>query len=201
MDYNPAHNPEYVNECILEYIDDVMHEECQTENDRWNLENIFSQQRCGSIICNKCTENKDKLYEMVYKFKNDYDKKMIKIDANWLWLEFMPKLNRKTTPYKDVYYKIRSQIVDIGLNELYSNCCGVEHCINIDREGNAWNFESLFKLGELLFTGAFEPKCITCKHKWELATQKIDIMVLESNMELLQLQMEHKIEKVAKQLI
>lgn len=199
MNYNSAHNPEYVNECILEYIDYVMHEECETKKDVWTLENIFSWQRYGTTICNKCTENKDKLCGMVHGFKDDYDRLMKNKDP--CFRVFMPKLNRKTTPYKDVYYKIRSNIVNIGLNELYPNCCGVKHCINIVREANAWNFKSLFKLGELLFTGTFEPKCITCKHTWELATQKIDIMVLEFNMELLQLQMEHKIEKLAKQLI
>jgi len=198
MNYNPTHNPEYVNECILEYIDDVMHVECQTQKDIWTLEKIISWERFGLSICNKCHENKDKLSFMVHKFKDDYDKKMIKRDTNRLLLEFMPKLNRKTTPYKDVYYKIRDPIIDIGLYELYPKCCGDKHCISIDRTDNSWNHESLFKLGELLFSGAFEPKCTTCKHTWSLATQKIDIMVLESNMELLQLKMEYKLENQAK---
>jgi hypothetical protein len=193
MNYNPAHNPEYVNECILEYIDNVMHVECQTQKDVWNLSNIFSWQRYGSTICNKCHDNKDKLYLKIHKFQEDYDNLMVLEDYEGEHRVFMPKLNRKTTPYKDVYYKIRGQIEQIGMYELYPKCCNAKNCTSTNRADNSWNFDNMFKLGELLFTGSFEPKCITCKHTWELVTLKIDIMVLESNMELLQLQMEHKL--------
>lgn len=186
MNYKPAQNPEFVNECILEYIDYVMHPECETHTDNWTLDKIVSWERFGSSICIKCSENKDKLAHMIHDFKAKYDVCMTETtdSAPDCRAKFMPKMNRETTPYKDVYYKIRSKVERLGMNDLFLNCCSKENCVN--NKGNYWTPDSIFNLGELLFTDKFEPKCEPCKHNWSIISLKIDNLVLESNIELLE---------------
>jgi len=194
MNYNPNQNPKYVTECILEYIEEVMEYECETGKDSWNIQNIFSGSRCGYNICKKCQCNKDKLSCMVNEFKDQYDSLMILNDYVGKHRVFMPKLNRDTTPYKDVYYNIRNKIVQLGQYDLYSNCCGAENCIYINNKDKSWDDNSEFALGELLFAGDFEPNCDTCKQNWAIINLKIDNMVLDSNIKLLELQISHKFE-------
>jgi hypothetical protein len=187
MNYKSAQNPEFVNECILEYIDYVMAPDCETQKEDWTLDKIVSWERFGSSICRKCSENKDKLAPMIHDFKAKYDVCMTKTTESYVDTEYMPKMDRKTTPYKDVYYKIRSKIEEFGMNNLFLNCCAKENCVN--NKGNYWTPDIIFNVGEMLFTcneKIFIPKCEPCKHNWSTISLKIDILVLESNMELLE---------------
>ena len=193
MNYKPSQNPTFVNECILEYIDNVMYDECETKQDIWTIDKIVSCEKFGSTICKKCSENKDKLASLVRGFKTNYDEYMTETTDSvpLSRTKFMPKLNRETTPYKEVYYKVRSKIFNFGMNDLFLNCSAKENCVN--NEGNYWTPCIIFNLGEMLFKSKFEPICEHCKSNWKLVSLKIDNLVLESNMELLERRLYHEL--------
>jgi len=72
--YNPDHEPTDINELILQHIDYVMHEECETKKDEWTLKKILSWERFVMTICATCHKNRDKLiYQLIPQYKQEYD--------------------------------------------------------------------------------------------------------------------------------
>jgi len=96
--YNPEHEPTYINELILQHIDYVMHEECEKKDtphaDNWTLRNILSWERFGSTICKRCYENREELlYRLIQKWKSEYN--------------YTGIVRRGVTEYRELPYEIK----------------------------------------------------------------------------------------------
>jgi hypothetical protein len=101
--YNPKYEPTAINELILEHIDFVMHEECETKQDVWTLEKILSWERFGSTICERCHENREKLlYRLIRKWQDEYDYKGV--------------IRRGVTEYRELPYNIKSLCQRIAMD-------------------------------------------------------------------------------------
>jgi len=141
MNYKPEQNPEYVNNRIQEYIDTVMHPGCETGKDKWTIESMVSWERFGSSICRKCHANRERAH---YLIRNEY---MPAYDRECtLWLD------RKTTQFKELPYKLRDKIEDIGMT--LSNLLS-ESGISLfphTAGWTAWDQESIFKAGQYVYS-------------------------------------------------
>ncbi len=143
MNYIPENNPDYVNKCIQEYIDTVMHPGCSKpdpEKDKWTVAKMVSWERFGSTICMNCYTNREILHTKVNGFKTDYDKQCQII------------INRETTQYRDLPYKIKGTLECIGM-QVFANGINIlgERIIPADNGWQVWDMENLRKVGELVF--------------------------------------------------
>jgi len=103
--YNPDHEPTDINELILQHIDYVMHEECETKADEWTLKKILSWERYGMTICATCYTNREKLlYELIRKWKSEYMYKGV--------------IRRGITEYRELPYNIKSLCQKIAINNV-----------------------------------------------------------------------------------
>lgn len=143
MNYNPEQNPTYVNDRIQEYIDTVMHPNCETGKDKWTVESMVSWERFGSTICRKCHDNRERLHMMVNKFKDDYDAHVIETLL----------VDRQTTPYSEVPYQIRIKceraIMDFEF-EIYR----LYNAAVFLPGKNGWTPDLLYKAGKSMFNPA-----------------------------------------------
>lgn len=143
MNYIPEHNPDYVNNQIQNYIDNVMHPGCSKpdpEKDKWTVAKMVSWERFGSTICMNCYTNREILHTKVNGFKTDYDKQCQII------------INRETTQYRDLPYKIKGTLECIGM-QVFANGINIlgERIIPADNGWQVWDMENLRKVGELVF--------------------------------------------------
>ncbi len=143
MNYIPENNPDYVNKCIQEYIDTVMHPGCKQhwrKKDQWTVAKMVSHERFGSTICMNCYTNREILHTKVNGFKTDYDKQCQII------------INRETTQYRDLPYKIKGTLECIGM-QVFANGINIlgERIIPADNGWQVWDMENLRKVGELVF--------------------------------------------------
>ncbi len=143
MNYIPEHNPDYVNNQIQNYIDTVMHPGCKQhwrKKDQWTVAKMVSWERFGSTICMNCYTNREILHTKVNGFKTDYDKQCQII------------INRETTQYRDLPYKIKGTLECIGM-QVFANGINIlgERIIPADNGWQVWDMENLRKVGELVF--------------------------------------------------
>jgi hypothetical protein len=103
--YNTEHEPTDINKLILEHINIVMDEECETKADTWTLKKILSWERFGMTICKSCHDNREKLlYKLIPKYKQEYD--------------YTGIIQRGVTKYRDLPYKLKCFIQGIAMNNV-----------------------------------------------------------------------------------
>ena len=118
--YNPNHEPTDVNERIKEYIDYVMHEECETKTDEWTLKKILSWERFGMTICWKCHENREKLlYQLIRQWQDEYD--------------YTGVIRRGVTEYRELPHKIKWLCQNIAMDDI--------------ADKREWDFNDLYEYG------------------------------------------------------
>lgn len=168
MNYKPAQNPTYVNDRIQEYIDTVMHPNCETGKDKWTVESMVSWERFGSTICRKCHDNREHAH---YLIRNEYMPAYDRVCTQWL--------DPETTPYRELPYEVRGKIETIGMEHI-SNVAAYTHgsyyttspwvqqrrytekifeptCIETTVKGqsyakNSWTLERIYKAGLHTYT-------------------------------------------------
>ena len=120
--YNPNHEPSDINEKIIEYIDDVMHEECeQPQDDEWTLKNILSWERFGMTICRTCYENREKLlYQLIRQWQDEYD--------------YTGVIRRGVTEYRELPYEIKDMCQRIAVDNVKKTEWGVDDLYEYGRK-------------------------------------------------------------------
>jgi hypothetical protein len=103
--YNPNNEPTDINEQILFYIDDVMHDECETDKDIWTLTKILSCELFGMTICRTCHKNREKLVcQLISKWKDEYD--------------YPGVIRRGLTKYRELPYEIKRVCQEFAMNNI-----------------------------------------------------------------------------------
>ncbi len=144
MNYIPEQNPTYVNNRIQEYIDTVMHPNCETGKDKWTVESMVSWERFGMTICRKCHDNRERAH---YLIRNEYMPAYDRVCTLWL--------DRKTTPYRELPYEVRGSLESIGMH-LYNTALS-EYGISLfphTAGWQSWDMDAIFNAGQYAFSTA-----------------------------------------------
>ncbi len=119
--YNPNHEPTAINEKIMLYIDNVMHEECTTQKDEWTLKKILSWERFGMTICERCYENRETLlYRHIREWQDEY--------------VYTGVIRRGVTEYRELPREIKHLCVNIAINNVKKSEWGLEDLYEYGRK-------------------------------------------------------------------
>jgi hypothetical protein len=186
MNYIPEHNPDYVNNLIQNYIDTVMLPGCKQhwrKKDQWTVAQMVSWERFGMTICNNCYDNRERLHMIVHDFKEEYDKQCQII------------INRETTAYRDLPYKIKGSLEGIGMEIFPKGYKIINDRIIPNSDGTQiWDPENIRKVGELVYTKLSTEQFANLQ--WETANLKVEQIISNWNISVLTKQVANLVQQV-----